>query len=94
MTVQFCAKECEVSESWKDAEKPKAPGVAVFPDPSQKGNNLLFGEQNRSDWTMNTMVVPIPSEMKTATFRLRFVPTLGQDVRVAIDDISIREVSQ
>ncbi|MEE2901158.1 MAG: hypothetical protein VYC39_02465 [Myxococcota bacterium] len=94
VAVQFCGGNCQIAENWKDATVSSPSRPASFPAVAQKNNNLLFGEQNQSDWTINTMVVSLPSEMVTQTFRFRFVPILGQDVRVAIDDISIREVTQ
>ena len=93
VALQFCAGNCSDTENWKDATRLDSSEVAVFPLPEQKRNSLIFGEQNRRDWKTSTMFVSIPSQFRTKDFRFRFVPILGQDVRVAVDDIVIREVN-
>ena len=87
--VQFCGGACDSDASWVDGQLPTG-GPAIFPPVAQRFNGLSLGSQSAVDWTSGRIQVVIPTQVRTANFRIRFLPELGDGVRVGIDNIQIR----
>ena len=81
--LQFCGAASCGPAAWSDA-------ALTLPADSQRANGRLLGDQTLVDWRANRVTVNVPVDVRTATFRYRFLPALADGARVGIDSIIIR----
>lgn len=89
VVVQLCGGGCDAPESWVDGLDAKG-NRAAFPPLRQRRNGLSFAGQSSIDWRGNRVEVDIPTALRTAEFRFRFVPRLENDARIGLDNIFVR----
>jgi hypothetical protein len=106
LLIQFCGGNCSQSASWVDAKPTgsmdeqdackSTPGSrqGAIPSDSQINNGLMFRNQDTQDWRSNLVRVPIPSSVRTANFRFRFVPNFHDGLQIGVDAIQIRRVQK
>lgn len=90
--VQLCASDCAKTESWSDAKFVNGEN-ARLPAEVEYENGLSFGEQSKTDWSLNVKQIPIPDSFRTSTFRFRLLPRLEDDARIGVDRVVIRRRS-
>lgn len=89
--VQLCGGACEMASSWVDAKLSNGQ-VASLPPANQRKNGLHLGDQSLIDWRGNRVEIEVPENLRTAAFRMRFVPRLEDQARFGIDNILIRRL--
>lgn len=89
VVVELCAGGCEREEAWVAATLLRG-GLASFPPSSRRDNGVSLGRQSEVDWRSGRVEVRVPAELATGTFRFRFLPRLGAEAEVGIDDIRLR----
>lgn len=84
--VQLCSSGCEAPDAWVDAEAWSG-GAASLPDEGGRENGVSVGKQSEVDWRRGRMQVRIPSALRGPQLRVRFLPRLGAEARVGLDDL-------
>lgn len=89
VVVELCGERCEEASSWQ-AGTLRGSGEAVsIPSQGRRNNGLSLGKQSEVDWRSGRLEVLVPEALRTATFRYRFLPRLGRESAVGIDDIRL-----
>lgn len=89
--VELCATNCAEPGSWQLGALDVG-GPAIVPAENRRSNGLLLGTQTALDWTAGQVRVVVPPALQTAQFRFRFVPNIGNDARLGIDNVMVRRL--
>ena len=86
--VQFCAGTCGRTD-WSDGQLVSG-AEAVLPSLDERNNGRLLGDQTLVDWRAGRVEVVVPSNLRSAGFRYRLLPSLNEGARLGVDNILVR----